>query len=231
MGRNDPCIYILTNRSFDHLNLVKIGYSDNVDKRIKELNSSSAVPYSFKLYAYYNVSTSLADKKLHELIDIIDSNRRARETTAEGKERVREFFRFTALEAYTILEDIAKINGLEENLVLVESSEEDIKEDDEVTESRLVKRTTMPRLDWMMEQGILKPGDQICVISHPEEIATLIDGNHVEYKGEQMSALEFGKKITGWKAIQIYTTMRLVDQTKTLGELREEKMRELGMLK
>lgn len=45
-----------------------------------------------------------------------------------------------------------------------------------------------------------------------------------------MPAHQFGKLVTGWKAIQIYSTMRLVDGKKTLGELREEKMRQLELL-
>ena len=37
--------------------------------------------------------------------------------------------------------------------------------------------------------------------------------------------------VTGWKAIQIYSTMRLVNNKKTLGKMREEKMKELGIIK
>ena len=45
-----------------------------------------------------------------------------------------------------------------------------------------------------------------------------------------MSENVFGCKVTGWKSIQIYALMRLVDNKKTLGEMREEKMKELGMI-
>lgn len=79
----------------------------------------------------------------------------------------------------------------------------------------------------MINQGIIKIGDKICVISHPSEVATIVDANYVEYKGELMAAHKFGCLVTGWKAIQIYATMRLVDNKKTLGELREGKMKEL----
>ena len=92
-------------------------------------------------------------------------------------------------------------------------------------------QTKLPKLDWMIEQGLVKPGDKICVISHPEETATIIDGKHVEYKGETMSMNVFGCKVTGWSAIQSYANMRLVDSKKTLSKMRDEKMRELGMIK
>lgn len=49
----------------------------------------------------------------------------------------------------------------------------------------------------MIEQGLVKPGDKIYVISHPKETATIIDGKHVEYKGEKMSMNVFGCKVTG----------------------------------
>ena len=41
----------------------------------------------------------------------------------------------------------------------------------------------------------------------------------------------FGCKVTGWVAIQSYALMRRVNEKKTLSQLREEKMKELGMIK
>lgn len=46
-----------------------------------------------------------------------------------------------------------------------------------------------------------------------------------------MSMNFFGCKITGWSTINSYAYMKIVDGKKTLSELREEKMRELGMIK
>ena len=66
-------------------------------------------------------------------------------------------------------------------------------------------------------------------ISHPNEVAIIIDGRHVEYNGKTMSMNAFGCKVTGWSTIRSYAFMRKVDDKKTLSELREEKMKELGI--
>lgn len=222
-------IYILTNPSFP--DYVKIGYADDVQKRLKELNRSECIPFAFRLYAYYKVPRRLTDMKLHQVIDKLNPNLRSIEEF-DGKTRKREFYNMSAAAAYSILETIAQITGSEGNLALVEPSAKEVKDDEEAGEIRTKRtQTKLPKLDWMIEQGLVKPGDKICVISHPKEAATIIDGKHVEYKGETMSANVFGCKVTGWKAIQIYAVMRGVDSKKTLGEMREEKMKELGMIK
>ena len=52
-------IYILTNPSFPQF--VKIGYADDVEERLNQLNRSECIPYAFRLYAYYHVSSRLTD--------------------------------------------------------------------------------------------------------------------------------------------------------------------------
>ena len=164
------------------------------------------------------------------MIDKLNPNLRSIEEF-DGKTRKREFYNMSPSDAYSILETIAQINGLEDCLVMVEPNDKQIKDEEEAEEIRTKRSyTSFPKLDWMLEQGIVNVGDEICVISHPEEVATIVDGNHVEYKGELMAAHRFGCLVTSRKAIQIYSTMKLVNGKKTLGELREEKMRELGML-
>lgn len=64
----------------------------------------------------------------------------------------------------------------------------------------------------------------------PDKIAMIVDRKHVKCKDEIMSLNVFGCKITGWSAIQSYAMTRRVDDTKTLSELRDEKMKQLGMI-
>lgn len=127
------CIYILTNPSFH--NLVKIGYAKDVEKRVKELNRSSCVPFSFRIYGYYKVNTELSDKALHNIIDKINPDLRAIEPQ-EGnrKERKREFYEMTPEDAFSILEGIAQIHGLESNLVRVTKTKKDLEEEKQARE-------------------------------------------------------------------------------------------------
>ena len=219
-------IYILTNPSFP--DYVKIGYADDVERRLKELNRSECIPFSFRLYAYYKVPRRLTDMKLHQMIDKLNPNLRSIEEF-DGKTRKREFYNMSPADAYSILETIAQLSGSEDKLVLKEPSPKEVKDEQEAEEIR-TKRAVLPKLDWMIKQGIISVGDKICVISRPSEVATIIDGKHVEYKGETMSMNAFGCKVTGWTAIQSYALMKRVGENKTLSELREEKMKELGLI-
>lgn len=128
---NKGVIYILTNPSFPKY--VKIGYSDNVNKRLEELNRSECIPFAFRLYAYYKVENRLSDKKVHELIDGLNPALRSVENI-NGKERKREFYAMPKEQAYSILKSIATINNLEKNLVLVEPTKEELEDEEEASE-------------------------------------------------------------------------------------------------
>ena len=101
-------IYILTNPSFPEY--VKIGYADDVEKRLAQLNRSECIPFAFRIYAVYEVDSRLSDKKVHSIIDKLNPNLRSIEEF-EGKPRVREFYAMNPEDAYAILEAIAEING------------------------------------------------------------------------------------------------------------------------
>ena len=228
MAENTGCIYILTNPSFPHF--VKIGYADDVDRRLSELNRSECIPYAFRLYAYYKVNARLTDMKLHAMIDKLNPTLRSVEEF-NGKTRKREFYQMSAHQAYSILETIAEINNLQENLVLVEPTAQDIKAEEEAEEMRTKRtHTTLPRMDWLIEQGVVKIGDELHLINHPEVVAVLKDSNNVTYNGRVMSIQKWAREITGWQAVQTYAFIKQVASKQTLSELREEKMRELGMI-
>ena len=101
-------IYILVNPAFPKL--VKIGYADNVPKRVKQLNSSAGVPDPYHVYATYKVKKRLEDLKLHKLIDSLDSHLRHTKN--------KEFYEMSPEKAYAILSAIAEINGDEDLLVI-----------------------------------------------------------------------------------------------------------------
>lgn len=96
-------IYILTNESFHKSNWIKIGYSDDVERRVRELSNTS-VPMPYEVYATYEVPANQGmDKKLHSIIQKLNPNLRI---NAE-----REFFEIEPWDAYDILESMATIHG------------------------------------------------------------------------------------------------------------------------
>ena len=56
-------IYILTNPSFP--DFVKIGYADDIEKRLQQLNRSECIPFAFRVYATYEVNSRLSNLKIH----------------------------------------------------------------------------------------------------------------------------------------------------------------------
>ena len=98
-------IYIMTNPCLQ--NMVKIGYATDVEERRKQL-STTALPYEYEVYATYETSGKLEDKKLHNLIDNLNPELRVSKN--------REFFVMSASEAYELLEAIAIISGSQDKL-------------------------------------------------------------------------------------------------------------------
>ena len=75
MDNRKGVIYILTNPSFP--DYVKIGYADDIEKRLKQLNRSECVPFAFRVYATYEVDSRLSDLKIHAIIDKLNPNLRS----------------------------------------------------------------------------------------------------------------------------------------------------------
>lgn len=117
-------IYILTNPSFPEY--VKIGYADDIDSRLNQLNRSECIPFAFRVYATYEVSNRLVDLKLHNLIDQLNPTLRSIETF-NGKQRKREFYAMSPEEAYALLEAIAEIHGYSDRLKLWEMNDKEVK--------------------------------------------------------------------------------------------------------
>lgn len=125
-------IYILTNPAFPQF--VKIGFATDVSKRLHSLNSSPAVPYSFRVYAIYEVDKNLADLKIHSMIDKLNPSLRTIERM-NGKKRVREYYEMSAQDAYSIFEAMAQLHGTEDRLKLIEPSEEEEQEEEDAAVS------------------------------------------------------------------------------------------------
>ena len=107
MKASNGVIYVLTNPSFPEY--VKIGYADDLTKRLNQLNKSDCLPFAFRAYCTYDVESRLKDKDVHRLIDKLNPELRSIETF-NGKPRIREFYNMSAEDAYEILSSIAEIN-------------------------------------------------------------------------------------------------------------------------
>jgi len=80
-----------------------------------------------------------------------------------------------------------------------------------------------PRMPELFAKGIIKKGDELSIKGFGEESkATAYSEKLVEYKEKKISYNEWGQKVTGWSAIQIYTWAILERDTlkRTLHELR-----------
>lgn len=105
-------IYIMTNPALK--GMVKIGYATDVEVRRKQL-STTALPYEYEVYATYETSGNLEDKKLHKMIDNLNPELRVTSN--------REFFVMTPEEAYELLEAIATISGSQNKLKMLKKKE------------------------------------------------------------------------------------------------------------
>ena len=115
MADTKGVIYILTNPSFP--DYVKIGYADDVNKRLVDLNRSECIPFAFRIYATYEVPKRLTDLSLHNLIDKLNPTLRAIDTF-NGKPRKKEFYAMSKEDAYSLLEAIAEIHDRADKLKL-----------------------------------------------------------------------------------------------------------------
>ena len=200
---NTGVIYILTNPSFP--GLVKIGYADNLQARLKQLNQSECLPYAFRVYATYEVSSRLSDKKVHSIIDRLNPNLRSTDNV-NGKRRVREFYEMKPEAAYSILEAIAEINGCEDKLKLCRQ-DEPIAEEKSVIENKVA---AVDAQDTCSKSGAfrfsmcgIKIGEKIDfwrTATQPTDIScTVVDDRHIEYEGVIYSMSTLAKKLIGAK--------------------------------
>lgn len=129
--RNKNVVYILKNPSFPQL--VKIGYADDVEVRLRVLNSNPGLPYAFRIYATYEVDHRLQDREIHIIFDQLNSSLRCREMI-NGRERVREFYQMSAEKAYAIFEAMAKFSGTLDRLHRFELTPEAQAEEEDAEE-------------------------------------------------------------------------------------------------
>lgn len=122
-------VYIFTNPCLD--GWVKIGMTerDDIEARLRELNSPPNIPLTFRCYATYSVENPVeVEKCIHNIIDNIDYNLHAREQLGSGRIREREFFKISPERAFGILSNIAKLRNDVKELKVYEPTKEETAE-------------------------------------------------------------------------------------------------------
>lgn len=192
MENQEGYIYILTNPSFPPY--VKIGYADNVTKRVRELNRTECTPFGFRIYAYYKVNSRLKDKNLHALIDILNPDLRSVDNI-DGAVRTREFYAISPEKAFSVIKAVASINGMEDNLVLVAKSEKDIQDEENASEIEVKHEKAKP---FTFKKANIPAGATIAYISDETKVATVCDDlKHVKYEGTVYSLSSLADLLRG----------------------------------
>ena len=187
-------IYILTNPSFPEY--VKIGYADDIDRRLQQLNRSECIPFAFRVYATYEVNSRLSDLKIHSIIDKLNPNLRSIENF-NGKQRVREFYAMSPEDAYSILEAIAEIHGCADKLKRIAMDEAQKKAEETAQEIDAEHKERLAPFRFSL-CGIA-PGEEIKYCYNPEVRCKVVDDKLVEYQGQRYSLSALAQLLTGSK--------------------------------
>lgn len=186
-------IYILKNPSFP--DYVKIGYADDVEERLRQLNSSECIPYAFRVYATYEVSSRLMDKKLHSIIDRLNPNLRSIEEF-NGQTRKREFYAMSPSEAYSLLEAIAEINGCTDKLKKWEPDAAALR-DEALAEEIIEEAEEKRHANYTFSFWQIPIGSVLIHADNPQITCKVISDRKVEYNGEKMFMTPLAKIISG----------------------------------
>ena len=192
MSENKGVIYILTNPSFP--DYIKIGYADNIDSRLQQLNNSECTPFAFRVYATYEVDSRLSDIKLHSIIDKLNPSLRSIDHF-NGKKRVREFYAMSAEEAFSLLEAIAEINNRIDCLKRWDLSIENIQ--DESTADEIRREGRARGENFLFTSTKIPIGAVLYCVDNPSITCTVADSRRVEYNGERMYITPFIRLVSG----------------------------------
>ena len=187
-------IYILTNPSFPEY--VKIGYADDINERLQQLNRSECIPFAFRVYATYEVNSRLSDVKIHSIIDKLNPNLRSIENF-NGKRRIREFYAMSPEDAYSLFEAMAEIHDCSDKLRLIAMDEAQKQAEETAKEIDAERKERQSPFRFSMCN--IKPGEEIEYCNNPEIKCEVVDDRTVIYQGENLSLSALAQRLTGKK--------------------------------
>ena len=199
-------VYIFINQSMP--DMVKIGITDNVERRIKELSGSSGVPLPFECYYAVKVSEDAKklEKKIHEGFD----KQRVR--------REREFFYTSPENAKSILELLEIMGG--ENV----TPKDDIVESQEEKQALDEARKLRTRFNFSMLD--IKPGEILKFKKDNSIVCEVHDETQVKFRDKVTSlsnSADIILKEMGYEWLSVQGPRWWVYEGKTLSELRNER--------
>jgi len=92
-----------------------------------------------------------------------------------------------------------------------------------LTRERKRTRRSLPKIDLLLEWGVVKAGDTITAKGKEAE-AILLDNGNIMVDGQEKSMHVWLKEIYGWSSIQTYVFAVHKESGKTLSKIREEYM-------
>lgn len=196
MGNTKGVIYILKNPSFP--DYIKIGYADNIENRLQQLNNSECTPFAFRVYATYEVDSRLSDLKIHSIIDKLNPDLRSIDNF-NGKKRVREFYAMSAEDAYSILEAIAEIHNCVDRLKKWELNNSERKAEEIAEQVQLEKKAR--HSNWTFDDWQIPNGAELIYRDDVNVKCIVANRRKVEFDGETLYMTQLARKITGNKSI------------------------------
>lgn len=186
-------IYVMTNPCLH--DMVKIGYASDVEARRKQL-STTALPFEYEIYATYETSGQLEDKKLHELIDTLNPKLRLAKN--------REFFAIPAEKAYRLLEAIAIISGSAEKLKRMAPVQGETSAGSSRRQTHSSGSSGRKRPAINFKKCGIPVGAELVFIDDDSVRVTVVDAekSKVEYNGETTSLSPLAEKLRNVSAIQ-----------------------------
>ena len=184
-------IYIMTNPCLH--DMVKIGYASDVEARRKQL-STTALPFEYEIYATYETSGQLEDKKLHELIDTLNPKLRLAKN--------REFFAIPAEKAYRLLEAIAIISGSAEKLKRMAPVQSETSAGGSRRQTHSSGSSGRKRPAINFQKCGIPVGAELVFIDDDSVRVTVAEKSKVEYNGETTSLSPLAEKLRNVSAIQ-----------------------------
>ena len=210
---NKGYIYILTNPSFP--DYVKIGYADDVESRVRQLNRSECTPYAFRVYATYETEARLTDLRLHAMIDKLNPDLRSRDEI-DGKKRVREFYSMSAEDAYGIFEAMAEIHGTQDKLHKHSMSKSDAKQEEQAIS---IARQKKEKFEFA-KLGIPVGSELVFIHNTAIKVVVADEKRAVIYNGEDWSLSALAKELLKRNST-VQGTLHFAYNGETIADMRD----------